>query len=158
MSLTRFKSSGTQDSSLVSTALNLYKVYSLAILCRYLLNFRRRLIEIDIPLLDAFRHFNRERIPERVLHAKGAGAHGFFLPTADLSEYTIAHPFQPENLHKKVPVTARFSTVSEESGSADTIRTFRGFALKLKTEVGNWDWGAQAASSYTFSLTFLILL
>jgi Catalase len=102
-----------------------------------------RLTPIDIPLLDAFRHFNCERIPERILHAKGAGAHGWFLPTADLSDYTIAHPFQPENLNKKIPVTSRFSTVEGESGSADTTRTFRGFAFKLKTEVGNWDWGRQ---------------
>jgi catalase len=94
----------------------------------------------EIPLFDAFRHFDRERIPERVLHAKGAGAHGYFLPTRDLSKITVAHPFQPENLNKKVPVTVRFSTVSGESGSADTVRTFRGFAIKLKTEVGNWDW------------------
>ena len=100
------------------------------------------LAQIDISLFDAFRHFNRERIPERVLHAKGAGAHGYFLPTVDLSQYTVAHPFQPANLNKKIPVTARFSTVSGESGSADTVRTFRGFAVKLKTDVGNWDWGA----------------
>jgi catalase len=101
-----------------------------------------RLTQIDIPLFDAFRHFNRERIPERVLHAKGAGAHGYFLPTKDLSEYTVAQPFQRENVGKKIPVTARFSTVSGELGSADTVRTFRGFAFKLKTKVGNWDWGA----------------
>lgn len=94
---------------------------------------------IDIDLLDDIRHFSRERIPERVLHAKGAGAHGYFKPTKDLSEYTIAHPFQPENLNKEVAVTARFSTVSGQAGSADTVRTFRGFAVKLKTEVGNWD-------------------
>ena len=96
---------------------------------------------IDIAHFDNIRHFSCERIPERVLHAKGAAAHGYFTPTKNLSEYTIAHPFQEENLNKKIPVTARFSTVSGEAGSVDTVRTFRGFAIKLKTDVGNWDWG-----------------
>ena len=101
------------------------------------------LSRIDIFLFDNFRHFARERIPERILHAKGAGAHGYFLPTKDLSQYTIAAPFQPENLNKKIFATARFSTVNGRAGSADTVRTFRGFAVKLKTEVGNWDWGVK---------------
>ena len=108
---------------------------------------------IDIALIDDIRHFSRERIPERVLHAKGAGAHGYFKPTKDLSEYTIAHPFQAENLNKEVAVTARFSTVGGQAGSADTVRTFRGFAVKLKTDVGNWDWGERILLLSLFGLT-----
>lgn len=76
----------------------------------------------------------------QVVHAKGAGAHGIFTPTKDLSNITMAHPFQPDQVGKEIPVTMRFSTVGGESGSADTARDPRGFAIKLKTEVGNWDW------------------
>ncbi|KAG8920835.1 catalase A, partial [Tulasnella sp. 418] len=94
----------------------------------------------DFHLIDLLAHFDRERIPERVVHAKGAGAHGYFKPTADLSSITCAAPFQPSELNKEIPVTLRFSTVGGESGSADTARDPRGFAIKLKTTEGNWDW------------------
>ncbi|KAF5353878.1 hypothetical protein D9756_007309 [Leucocoprinus leucothites] len=92
----------------------------------------------DFHHIDLLAHFDRERIPERVVHARGAGAHGYFEVTHDLSDITSIHLFQGTG--KKVRVTARFSTVGGESGSADTARDPRGFALKLRTEEGNWDW------------------
>ncbi|KAF4609926.1 hypothetical protein D9613_010588 [Agrocybe pediades] len=88
--------------------------------------------------IDLLAHFDRERIPERVVHARGAGAHGYFEVTHDLSDITS----QPllASVGKKVKATVRFSTVGGESGSADTARDPRGFAVKLRTEEGNWDW------------------
>lgn len=86
----------------------------------------------DVALLEKLAHFNRERIPERVVHAKGAGAHGYFEVTNDLSHYTKADLFS--KVGKKTPMFARFSTVAGESGSADTLRDPRGFALKFYTE------------------------
>lgn len=91
----------------------------------------------DVALLEKLAHFNRERIPERVVHAKGAGAHGYFEVTNDLSHYTKADLFS--KVGKKTPMFARFSTVAGESGSADTLRDPRGFALKFYTEEGNYD-------------------
>ncbi|GED50173.1 catalase [Carnobacterium maltaromaticum] len=91
----------------------------------------------DVALLEKLAHFNRERIPERVVHAKGAGAHGYFEVTNDLTEYTKAD-FLSE-IGKKTPVFTRFSTVAGESGSADTLRDPRGFAVKLYTDEGNYD-------------------
>ncbi|MGG4035631.1 catalase KatA [Paenibacillus cisolokensis] len=91
----------------------------------------------DVHLLEKLAHFNRERVPERVVHAKGAGAHGYFEVTNDVTAYTKA-AFLSE-VGKRTPVFVRFSTVAGESGSADTVRDPRGFAVKFYTEEGNYD-------------------
>jgi catalase len=91
----------------------------------------------DVVYTDEMAHFNRERIPERVVHAKGSGAHGYFEVTHDLTHYTKLKVF--EHIGKRTPVFIRFSTVGGEKGSADTARDPRGFALKFYTEEGNWD-------------------
>lgn len=91
----------------------------------------------DVHLIEKLAHFNRERVPERVVHAKGAGAFGIFEVTNDMSKYTKAD-FLSE-VGKKTEMFARFSTVAGESGSADTLRDPRGFALKFYTEEGNYD-------------------
>ncbi len=91
----------------------------------------------DVHLVEKLAHFNRERIPERVVHAKGAGAFGYFEVTNDLSEYTCAS-FLSE-VGKRTEVFARFSTVGGEKGSADSERDPRGYAVKFYTEEGNFD-------------------
>jgi len=91
----------------------------------------------DHVLLEELAHFDRERIPERVVHAKGAGAFGYFEVTHDISQYCKAGIFS--KVGKQTPVGVRFSTVGGESGSADTARDPRGFAVKFYTEEGNWD-------------------
>jgi len=91
----------------------------------------------DFTLVDKLAHFDRERIPERVVHAKGAGAHGYFEVTNDVTKYCKAKLF--DKIGKKTPVLVRFSTVGGEKGSADTERDPRGFAIKFYTEEGNWD-------------------
>lgn len=91
----------------------------------------------DVHLLEKLAHFNRERVPERVVHAKGAGAHGYFEVTQDLTQYTKAN-FLSE-VGKRTPLFIRFSTVAGELGSADTVRDPRGFAVKFYTEEGNYD-------------------
>jgi len=91
----------------------------------------------DVHLLEKLAHFNRERVPERVVHAKGAGAHGYFEVTNDLSQYTKANLFSA--IGKRTPMFIRFSTVAGELGSADTVRDPRGFAVKFYTEEGNYD-------------------
>ncbi|MGC1168955.1 MAG: catalase, partial [Candidatus Acidiferrales bacterium] len=92
----------------------------------------------DFLLFEKMAHFNRERIPERVVHAKGSGAHGHFVCTsAEITKYTTAKLFS--TVGKKTPTFIRFSTVGGEKGSADTERDPRGFALKFYTEEGNWD-------------------
>ena len=91
----------------------------------------------DFLLFEKMAHFNRERIPERVVHAKGSGAHGHFVVTKDITQYTTAKLFSA--VGKKTPTFIRFSTVGGEKGSADTERDPRGFALKFYTEEGNWD-------------------
>jgi catalase len=91
----------------------------------------------DHYLLEKLAHFNRERIPERVVHAKAAGAHGTFTVTQDITKYTKAKLFS--EIGKQTDVFGRFSTVAGEKGSADTVRDVRGFALKFYTEEGNWD-------------------
>jgi len=91
----------------------------------------------DVHLVEKLAHFDRERIPERVVHAKGAGAHGYFQVYKSMAKYTKARFLQdPE---KKTPVFVRFSTVVGSKGSADTLRDPRGFALKFYTEEGNYD-------------------
>ncbi len=91
----------------------------------------------DYILHEKMAHFNRERIPERVVHAKGSGAFGTFTVTNDITNYTRAKLF--DKIGKKTKVFARFSTVGGERGSADTERDPRGFAVKFYTEDGNWD-------------------
>jgi catalase len=92
----------------------------------------------DFLLFEKMAHFNRERIPERVVHAKGSGAHGHFVCTnPDMAKYTTAKLFSGKD--KSTPTFIRFSTVGGEKGSADTERDPRGFALKFYTEEGNWD-------------------
>lgn len=91
----------------------------------------------DAHFLEEMAHFTRERIPERVVHAKGAGAFGYFEVTHDITKYSAAKVF--DTIGKKTPIAVRFSTVGGESGSADTVRDPRGFALKFYTEDGIWD-------------------
>jgi len=90
----------------------------------------------DYQLIEKLTHQNRERIPERVVHAKGWGAFGTLTITGDISKYTKAKALQPG---AKTPMLARFSTVAGEQGAADAERDVRGFALKFYTEEGNWD-------------------
>ena len=90
----------------------------------------------DFHFVNQMAHFDRERVPERVVHAKGSGAFGTFQTTGDVSRYTKAALFQPG---VKTDMLARFSTVAGELGSADTVRDPRGFALKFYTSEGNWD-------------------
>lgn len=92
---------------------------------------------IDHYLQEKLAHFNRERIPERVVHAKGSGAFGYFETFNDMSPYTKAKFLN--GVGTKTPMLARFSTVGGEKGSADTARDPRGFALKFYTEDGNYD-------------------
>src|SRR5690554_1027757 len=91
----------------------------------------------DYQLVQKLAHQNRERIPERTVHAKGWGAFGTFTVTNDVTPYTCAKIF-PE-VGKKTEMLARFSTVAGEQGAADAERDVRGFALKFYTEEGNWD-------------------
>jgi catalase len=91
----------------------------------------------DHYLVQKMQHFNRERVPERVVHAKGGGAHGFFEVTEDLTQYTKAS-FLSE-VGKRTEMFARFSTVAGEQGFPDTVRDPRGFALKFYTDEGNFD-------------------
>ena len=91
----------------------------------------------DFHFREKMFHFDHERIPERVVHARGYGAHGFFELTESLSDITSADIFQRAG--EKTPAFARFSTVAGNKGSADLARDVRGFAVKLYTQEGNWD-------------------
>jgi catalase len=91
----------------------------------------------DHYVVQKMQHFNRERVPERVVHAKGGGAHGFFEVTNDLTQYTKAS-FLSE-VGKRTEMFARFSTVAGEQGFPDSVRDPRGFALKFYTDEGNFD-------------------
>ncbi|MEU8785673.1 catalase [Streptomyces sp. NPDC048637] len=91
----------------------------------------------DQLLIEKLAHFNRERIPERIVHARGAGAYGTFTVTADVTKYTRAN-FLSE-IGKQTETFLRFSTVAGNLGSADAVRDPRGFALKFYTEEGNYD-------------------
>ncbi|WP_314439973.1 catalase [Massilia timonae] len=91
----------------------------------------------DFILREKIMHFDHERIPERVVHARGSAAHGYFEAYEDLSDLTRAVPFSKKG--KRTPVFVRFSTVAGERGSTDTARDVRGFAVKFYTEEGNWD-------------------
>ena len=90
----------------------------------------------DYILLEKLAHQNRERIPERVVHAKGSGAYGELKITADISQFTKAKVLQKGEV---TPLFLRFSTVAGESGAADAERDVRGFAIKFYTKEGNWD-------------------
>ncbi len=91
----------------------------------------------DVYLIEKLANFDRERIPERVVHAKGAGAYGFFQAYKSMAKYTRAKLLQdPET---QTPVFVRFSTVVGSKGSADSARDPRGFAVKFYTEEGNYD-------------------
>ncbi len=98
---------------------------------------RGPLLVQDWQLFEKHAHFNRERIPERVVHAKGSAAYGTFTVTADISQYTKAKIFS--EIGKKTDMILRFSTVAGEKGAADAERDVRGFALKFYSEEGNWD-------------------
>ncbi|MVW78378.1 catalase [Bordetella sp. 02P26C-1] len=91
----------------------------------------------DVWLIDKLAHFARERIPERVVHAKGSGAFGTLTVTHDITRYTRAKLFS--EVGKQTPIFIRFSTVAGERGAADAERDVRGFAIKFYTEEGNWD-------------------
>ncbi len=91
----------------------------------------------DYQLLEKLAHQNRERIPERTVHAKGWGAHGELTITHDISKFSSAKLF--DKIGKTTPMIARFSTVAGEAGAADAERDVRGFAMKFFTEEGNWD-------------------
>jgi len=91
----------------------------------------------DIWLLEKLAHFDREVIPERRMHAKGAGAYGTFTVTHDITRYTRARLFS--DVGRETPLFMRFSTVAGERGAADAERDIRGFAIKFYTEQGNWD-------------------
>ncbi|HJU39331.1 MAG TPA: catalase [Tahibacter sp.] len=91
----------------------------------------------DFWLIEKLAHFDRERIPERVVHAKGSAAYGTLRITHDITRYTKARVF--EAIGKETPVFLRFSTVAGERGAADAERDVRGFALKFYTDEGNWD-------------------
>lgn len=91
----------------------------------------------DYQLLEKLAHQNRERIPERVVHANGSGAHGTFTITHDISTYSSADVFS--KVGQKTEVIARFSTVAGELGAADAERDVRGFGVKFYTREGNWD-------------------
>lgn len=90
----------------------------------------------DVQLIEKLARFDRERIPERVVHARGAGAHGVFVADSDLSDLTIAAPFKAG---KETPVFVRFSTVIHGQSSPEGLRDPRGFATKFYTDQGNWD-------------------
>lgn len=91
----------------------------------------------DFILREKLTHFDHERIPERVVHARGSAAHGYFECYESLAQYTRASLFAEAG--KRTPVFVRFSTVFGERGSADTVRDARGFAVKFYTDEGNWD-------------------
>jgi len=91
----------------------------------------------DFILREKITHFDHERIPERIVHARGSGAHGYFEAYEALDDLTIAAPFRAKG--KRTPVFVRFSTVAGERGSKDTARDVRGFAVKFYTDDGNWD-------------------
>ena len=91
----------------------------------------------DFVLREKITHFDHERIPERIVHARGSAAHGFFEAYDTLAEFTRATPFAAKG--KVTPVFVRFSTVAGERGSKDTARDVRGFAVKFYTDEGNWD-------------------
>ncbi len=98
---------------------------------------RGPLLMQDVVLIEQMQRFNRERVPERVVHAKGSGAYGTFTVTKDITAYTRASIFS--KVGKQTELIVRFSTVAGERGAADAERDPRGFAVKFYTDEGNWD-------------------
>lgn len=90
----------------------------------------------DFHLIDLISHFDRERIPERVVHAKGSGAHGIYRTVKGAEDICMADMFKEGT---ECPISVRFSTVGGESGSHDCARDPRGFSIKFRTSEGNWD-------------------
>jgi catalase len=107
----------------------------------------------DHHLIDLISHFDRERIPERVVHAKGGGAHGFYRTTDGLDDICLADIFQQGH---ECPITVRFSTVGGESGTPDLARDPRGFSVKFRTAEGNWDVVANSTFHCNLSRSFTI--
>ena len=103
----------------------------------------------DYPLIEKLAHQNRERIPERVVHAKGWGAYGTLTVTEDISRYTRAEIFS--EIDKRTQLLTRFSTVAGELGAADAERDVRGFAIKFYTREGNWDLVGKITRRYSSS-------
>src|SRR5690606_3670930 len=91
----------------------------------------------DFHFREKITHFDHERIPERIVHARGTGAHGVFTVYESMKEFTRAHFLSEAGL--ETPVFARFSTVAGSRGSADNVRDVRGFAVKFYTQEGNYD-------------------
>jgi len=114
-----------------------YRLVLLLVVREMMLSEMQKLLCLCNRMIDKLAHFDRERIPERVVHAKGAGAHGYFEVTHDVTKFTKAKFL--DTVGKRTPVFARFSTVGGEKGSADTDRDPRGFAVKFYTEEGNYD-------------------
>jgi catalase len=102
----------------------------------------------DFHFREKIFHFDHERIPERVVHARGFGAHGYFENYQPLTEITRADLFQ--RAREKTPVFVRFSTVAGNKGSADLARDVRGFAVKFYTKEGNWDLVGNNMRSFLF--------
>lgn len=100
-------------------------------------NLRGPTLLEDFILREKITHFDHERIPERIVHARGTGVHGFFELTASLEQYTTARILT--EVGEKTPVFTRISTVAGGAGSVDTPRDVRGFAVKFYTKEGNWD-------------------
>ena len=107
-------------------------------------------------LIENLAHFSRERIPERSVHAKAAGARGYLEVTDDVSDITDADFLT--GIGKRTDVLVRIATTGPEKGSADTVRDFRGFAIKFKTAEGNQDWvfNNQVRSIHRYSCCSLI--
>ncbi|TRX95685.1 hypothetical protein FHL15_003239 [Xylaria flabelliformis] len=99
---------------------------------------RATLLLQDINLLEVIQHLTHERIPERIVHARGTGAHGYFEVTDDISDVTSADFLQ--RVGEKTPLFVRFSVVAGERGGAETVRDQRGFTFKIRTKEGNLDW------------------
>lgn len=102
-------------------------------------NIQSPLLIRDINLIETIAHATEERVPERVVHAKGGGAGGYFECTSDeIQKYTKANFLSQKG--KQTPLRCRFSTVAGGRGSPDTVRDTRGFAFKMYTQEGNLDW------------------
>jgi len=102
----------------------------------------------DFILREKITHFDHERIPERIVHARGSAAHGYFEAYEPMTAVTRAAPFQAAG--KITPVFVRFSTVAGERGSTDTARDIRGFAVKFYTDEGKGIWWATTSRCSSF--------
>ncbi|KAI2643566.1 catA, catalase [Xylaria nigripes] len=129
---------GSPSQNEVITTMNGAPVKQVAASQRIGNQLRASLLLQDTNLMELIQHFTHERIPERVVHARGTGAHGYFELTDEISDVTSADFLQ--RVGEKTPLFVRFSTVAGERGSAETVRDTRGFAFKIKTKQGNLDW------------------